>query len=281
MPDDAPQLVQARIDLLTAFREKLIKWHDLFAAWEEESLQFAHVEGPQEPSPEIAEARFALNKNLVAARQAVVEAGVYTDVSVVVAGGGRERIDPFKIMFRAVGHDSWMPDLLDMLAQAMRCTRGGGDAWAHPGDDASSGPKRIAVGPRGRYEQGVGGISRAWREPPRPDGVVESCGWPTSRYQCAARLVHGMSRCTQSSTDRTSHRSSRKVWTDLANARRRRSDVTNTSAYAEASFRCRRSNLLTAFRPAGFVRPTKPTRERRWASALWMQCRRTGATTSR
>ena len=119
MPDDAPQLVQARIDLLTAFREKLIKWHDLFAAWEEESLQFAHVEGTQEPSPEIAEARFALNKNLVAARQAVVEAGVYSDVSVVVAGGGRECIDPFKNMFRAVGHDSWMPDLLDMLAQAI------------------------------------------------------------------------------------------------------------------------------------------------------------------
>jgi hypothetical protein len=119
MPDDAPQLVQARIKLLKRFKAALSGWHDQTEKLEGDNLMFAATRGPEPPGPETQKARSFINRNLVAARQAVVEAGVYCTVSANIGGAVVQNIDPFRNVLGETFGLSLVSDLLDMIEQAI------------------------------------------------------------------------------------------------------------------------------------------------------------------
>ncbi|MGH7269289.1 MAG: hypothetical protein ACREJ3_02570, partial [Polyangiaceae bacterium] len=108
MAKEAPELLQARIELLTRFKAALVDWHDGTEKLEEENLTFAAVQGPLAPGPEIVEVRSLINRNLVAARQAVQDAGVYCTVAGNV-DGTLQSVDPFTNVFGKVFGESFVP----------------------------------------------------------------------------------------------------------------------------------------------------------------------------
>jgi len=119
MPDVAPELVKARVELLGKFKEALDTWHRRFSELTEENTLYAAVEGPREPGPEIEQARSFINRNLIAAKQAVIEAGVYGTISGTFMGRSIENVDPFGNVFRDLWGNSMIPYLLDMVERAM------------------------------------------------------------------------------------------------------------------------------------------------------------------
>ena len=113
------EAVRARIELLLAFKATLAEWHAKTEQLDEENLLFAAVEAPQVPGPEIVAARTMISRNVVAARQAVVDAGVYGTVSGTLGEGSFQNIDPFENIFTLPPGTSLVPDLLDMLDRAI------------------------------------------------------------------------------------------------------------------------------------------------------------------
>jgi hypothetical protein len=118
MPDEAPALVQARIELLTEFKAALTDWHRQTEELDDENLTLAAVQGPLPPGPEIQEARLFINRNLVAARQAVQDAGVHCTVATAV-GGAIQNFDPFTNVFGKPSGESPVPGLLDQVDRAI------------------------------------------------------------------------------------------------------------------------------------------------------------------
>jgi hypothetical protein len=53
MTEEAPALVQARLELLTKFKAALKNWHRQTEELDDENLTFAAVQGPLPPSPKI------------------------------------------------------------------------------------------------------------------------------------------------------------------------------------------------------------------------------------
>jgi hypothetical protein len=118
MPDEAPALVQARIEMLTKFKAALTSWYRQSEELEEENLMLAAAQGPRPPGPEIQEARSFINRNLVAARQAVQQAEVYCTVATVV-GGAIQNFDPFTNVFGKPSGESLVPGLVDQVDRAI------------------------------------------------------------------------------------------------------------------------------------------------------------------
>jgi len=117
MPDEAPALLQARIELLTKFKATLADWFTQSSELEEENLLHGLERGSRS-SPEMAEARTFINRNLVAARQAVQQAGVHCMVTGNFVGA-IQSVDPFINVFGEMAGQSLVPDLLDMLDRAI------------------------------------------------------------------------------------------------------------------------------------------------------------------
>jgi predicted nucleotide-binding protein len=114
-----PVVARRRIDVLKNFQAALTEWHDRTEQLDEENLLFAAVRGPLPPGPEIAAARVVINRNMVAARQAVVDAGVYCTVSAHVGGAVAENVDPFRNVLGETFGLALVPDVLDMIQQAI------------------------------------------------------------------------------------------------------------------------------------------------------------------
>jgi len=118
MTEKAPSLVQARIDLLTKFKDALVDWHRRTQELDDENVTLAASQRPRPPGRETLEARSFINRNLVAAKQAVEEAGVYCAVAGSV-GGSLQNVDPFTNVFGAVFGESFVPGLLDQVDRAI------------------------------------------------------------------------------------------------------------------------------------------------------------------
>ena len=114
--------VEARLQLLEAFLKELQKWAGRFA-FDEDDFRYADPEVQQKLTREMAESRSHVNRMLVAAKQAVMDAGISTSVSIgdpATIGGRVDRnVDIFGMIFTPMYGMSFVPHVLGMVEQAI------------------------------------------------------------------------------------------------------------------------------------------------------------------
>jgi hypothetical protein len=114
--------VEARLELLEDFLKEVQKWAGKFAI-DEDDLLYVDPAVQQKLAREMAESRSRVNRMLIAAKQAVMEAGISTSVEVgapAILGGRVDRhVDIFGMIFTPMYGMSFVPHVLCMVEQAI------------------------------------------------------------------------------------------------------------------------------------------------------------------
>jgi hypothetical protein len=114
--------VEPRLELLESFLKEVEKWAGKFT-FDEDALAYEEPGEQQRIGRQMAESRSRINRVLVAAKQAVMDAGISTEVSVgapPMFGGQVDRhVDVFGMIFTPMYGMSFVPIVVGLVEQAI------------------------------------------------------------------------------------------------------------------------------------------------------------------